>query len=507
MSATSAALPARAVTSVVVTMSMVLTLVAFSHTEAAHAASANSPTAYVVNALDNTLTPIDTGANTAGSPISVSQDGSGVGPFSVALSPDGTRAYTTNFDGSVSVVNLATKSVVTTVTPTAAPFEIEATPSGATVYLAVSDTVVPLSTASNTLGPPIAVGAGLSDMVISPDGSTVYAAGVTASAITPISTATNRAGTPIPLPSPPDVLAITPDGKTLFAGLADNDIVAISTASGTAGAPFAVPNGAGTAMVVSPDSKTLYVSTESAGDPTLTSSIVAVNTSTDATSTLAVLPEDPVGNIFGQNFAITPDGKTLYTATASNTVLAVPVATGTPSRPIPAPAGHTASGTAFSSLAVTPDSHAVFTAESDDSQSAAGSAMPIPTSSNSAGPPIPVGVLPLDIVMAADQAPVASFTVTTTQAGGGAQFDGSGSHAIDGSIASYTWSFGDGTTATTTSPTTSHAYLHPGNYAAGLLVTDSAGTSALRYYDGRQMIRNGGPGAAATQTVKVTAGS
>jgi chitodextrinase len=55
-------------------------------------------------------------------------------------------------------------------------------------------------------------------------------------------------------------------------------------------------------------------------------------------------------------------------------------------------------------------------------------------------------------------------------------FDGSGSVDPDGSIASYAWNFGDGTTGTGVSP--SHAYATAGTYVATLTVTDNRGGTA-----------------------------
>ncbi len=52
-------------------------------------------------------------------------------------------------------------------------------------------------------------------------------------------------------------------------------------------------------------------------------------------------------------------------------------------------------------------------------------------------------------------------------------FDGSESSDAEGAIASYKWSFGDGSTAT--GATTEHIYTIPGTYTATLQVTDSAG--------------------------------
>lgn len=51
--------------------------------------------------------------------------------------------------------------------------------------------------------------------------------------------------------------------------------------------------------------------------------------------------------------------------------------------------------------------------------------------------------------------------------------DGSGSHDSDGSIVSYAWSFGDGSSGT--APSASHTYAADGTYTVRLTVTDDAG--------------------------------
>jgi PKD repeat protein len=54
-------------------------------------------------------------------------------------------------------------------------------------------------------------------------------------------------------------------------------------------------------------------------------------------------------------------------------------------------------------------------------------------------------------------------------------FDGSGSVDSDGTIASYAWAFGDGTTAS--GAVESHAYAVPGTYTTTLTVTDNGGAT------------------------------
>ena len=81
---------------------------------AAWARSGNQGTAYVTNAGSDSVTPIRTAANTAGTPIKV-----GSIPVGIAITPNGTTAYVANAD---------------------------------------SNTVTPIRTAANTAGTPIKVG-------------------------------------------------------------------------------------------------------------------------------------------------------------------------------------------------------------------------------------------------------------------------------------------------------------------------------------------------------------
>ena len=71
--------------------------------------------------------------------------------------------------------------------------------------------------------------------------------------------------------------------------------------------------------------------------------------------------------------------------------------------------------------------------------------------------------------------PIASFSVACTD--GACAFDASASWDADGTIAEYTWTFGDGATAT--GPQVSHVYAH-GTYAAALTVRDAGGLTGTR---------------------------
>jgi serine protease len=71
-------------------------------------------------------------------------------------------------------------------------------------------------------------------------------------------------------------------------------------------------------------------------------------------------------------------------------------------------------------------------------------------------------------------APTASFTISCT--GLGCSFDASGSTDADGTIASYSWAFGDDGTAA--GQTAQHLYGHAGSFSVTLTVTDNSGATS-----------------------------
>jgi PKD repeat protein len=109
-----------------------------------------------------------------------------------------------------------------------------------------------------------------------------------------------------------------------------------------------------------------------------------------------------------------------------------------------------------------------------------------PSSSNFAGRIDEVAIYPNELTPAqiqshyqigrgqvTNEAPTASFTIANS--GMTLSVDGSASTDADGSVASYAWDFGDGTTGT--GATASHTYAAAGTYTVTLTVTDDDGAT------------------------------
>jgi YVTN family beta-propeller protein len=403
---------------------------------AAPAWAASSHTAYVTNRISDSVTPIDTATNTAGTAIAV-----GSNPAAVAITPDGKTAYVANdSSGSVTPIDTATNTAGTAIAVGSGPSAVAITPDGQTAYVAneVSGSVTPIDTATNTAGMAIAVGSQPGAVAITPDGKTAYVANAASGSVTPIDTATNTAGTAIAVGRAPFAVAITPDGQTVYVtsfGL--NSVTPIDTATNTAGAAIAVgsnPFG----VAITPDGKTAYVANFNSG------SVTPIDTATNTAGAAIAVGSGPLA------VAITPDGKTAYVITQSSN-----------------------------------------------------SVTPIDTATNTAGTPITVGDAPDGVAVTPDQAPAAAFSATVAPAGQASSFDASASSDPDGTVASYHWDFGDGTSQTTVSPTVTRTYATSNTYTVTLTVTDDAGCSTALVFTGQTASCNAAPKAQTTRQLTI----
>jgi YVTN family beta-propeller protein len=404
----------------------------------------------------------------------------------------GWTAYVANFnDKTVTPINVATNTVGTTIPVGDSPSALAITPNGQTAYVADSgtDTVTPISTATNTAGSPITEGSPSSNpfaLAISPDGQTVYVANSGTNTVGTISTATNTAGPAVNVGAVPEGIVVTPNGLAAYvADSGSNTVTPINLATLTAGPPITVgASGSGpVGMAVTPDGSSVYVSNGKG------STVAVISTATNTVTATINVGSEP------QAIAITPNGQIAYVVNDRDaTVTPISVATNTAETPITL----SGSGVEPDSIAITPDGATAFVGDFFNR-----TVYVINTATNTQSGMITVGSGPGAIAVIPDEAPVASLSVTAAYWEQFTSFDASASTVPIGSIVSYAWNFGDGFTATTSGPTTTHLFGSPGTFTATVTETDSAGTSTTPVFTGNTMSLNGAPSATASQTFAI----
>jgi DNA-binding beta-propeller fold protein YncE len=404
------------------------------------------------------VSPVAIPSNVAGANIPTTSCGCGAND--VAIAPDGQVAYAANADGTVTPISTATDIAGAAIDSGASQaLGIAITPDGSKAVV-LSDnfnttiTTIDLTTNPPTPGPPVSINSGPAtnlepwDIAISPDGKTAYAVGYTAdvnqdSYIVPfdLTTSPPTPGTAIEVQSggAADGIAITPNGQTAY----------VPEANGGGVNVVSLPSGAVTTFV-----------SISGGQPT--------------------------------SVAITPNGATSWVTTYGGHQL-VPISTATNT----AGTGVSISGYP-TDVAITPDGKTAYVDDFNNSR-----VTPVTLATKTKGAAISIGSYPIGLAITPDQAPVAALSVTTAPFGQATGFDASASTVALGTIKSYAWNFGDGHTATTTTPTTTHLYATAGTFNASVTETDSAGTSTRQTFTGKTVSNNGGPSAKAARAVTV----
>ncbi len=213
--------------------------------------------AYVANAFDNAISPVDLRTHAVGASIIV-----GELPRDLAVSPDGKRVYVANnASNDVSVVDTATQTVVATVPVGKGPWGIRVTPDGSTVWVAnnTDGSVQSIDTATLQARAPISVGRAPENIAMAPDGSMLYVADSTSNDVVPVDIRKGVASAAIAVGARPRAVTVAPDGKTVYvSSYGDNSVTPIDVATEKAGRSIAVgvaPRG----LTASPDGKWLFV--------------------------------------------------------------------------------------------------------------------------------------------------------------------------------------------------------------------------------------------------------
>jgi len=405
---------------------------------------------YVALAGSNSVVPLG-----GGMPIPAGQD-----PWAIAVTPDGATAYVVNNDasGTVTPIDVATDKPASPIPVGSWPKAIAITPDGRFAYVVdyVSNAVTPIDLATNAPQAPIAVGSGPVAIAITPNGTTAYVTNLGDGTVTPIDLATNRPGAPIPAGTGPGAIAITPDGTTAYVAdgterpATNATVTPIDLATNTPLAPISTGAVGLVDVAITPDGKTAYV-TDSTGD------LIPIDVATNVV-------DDPI-SVFSQGvpprqggLAISADGQTAFVIDAcegphcgGGTVYAVDLATRTVS-------AYMQTGFIFGTI----DPRAVVL-------------VPGPTASFSA--------------TSAPPGEASSFTAAAADPGG--------------TVLGHSWSFGDGTSAATSTPAVSHVYARPGAYTVTLTTSNQGGCANAFIFTGQTAYCNGSQTANSTQLVDI----
>jgi YVTN family beta-propeller protein len=398
-----------------------------------------APLAWVLDPTQDSVTTFNPATNqVVGTPIQT-----GDLPNSIAITPNGKRAYVANLAGqSVTVIEAGTRIPIATIELPGPGEQVAISPDGANAYVTTGSAgkVTVISTATNTVERSIPLGAATSAVVAGltePSGppdrfAYVGLAPEEVQGVNPVTGA--LVDPPVKVGGPPKAIAYAPDGDTAYVA-AGNGVSVLEGSEPVLGIPIGAPV---SGLAVSPDGSRVYV-TSAAGE-----SVTAISTTTDkivgASIEVAGEPEE---------IAITASGRTAYVADASSGLLTpINLVTGVPGTPLFLPGG--------GKLAISPD-----------------------------------------------QPPAAAFTPPEAAPGSPVTFSGAPSTDPDSSIATYQWSLSDG--GTPRGLTVTHTFASPGTYFTMLTVTDDEGCSVVPVFSGRTAYCNGSGAASVTHPVTVKA--
>jgi DNA-binding beta-propeller fold protein YncE len=311
-------------------------------------------------------------------------------------------------------------------------------------------------------------------------------------------------------------LAITPDGRFLYAANGA-EVSRFSIGTGgkltamTCSGPFCSSLGVGAGpLAVSPSGRFLYVMTQASG------AIVPLAIAADGSLSAVTCSTGCAGdNSGGYALAIAPDGKHLYATDGKpQTLLPYAInADGSLSHlSCPMTVCDTGAGTEPIGLTLDPAGNALYAVDATNNKL-------LPFSLDTSGLPSPLACSPASncaapgqvaylqtIAALPDQAPTAALTATPAAATSPTSFDANASTAANGGhVASWSWSFGDGTTLTSSVPAVQHTYAAPGTYTATVTVADQDGCSSALIFTGQTAYCNGGPSATTAVTFTVIA--
>jgi len=303
---------------------------------AVESAPSGSGLAYVLNGRSADVSVIDVASNTVVNTIDV-----GVRPTRIALSPDGATAYILDGnrpgvfdDDELAVVDVATGTVEATVAVPAFS-DVAVTPDGEEALVSGVDpdtsveVVWVIDLSSNVATDMIPVGNVAGEIAIAPNGALAYVVNRTEHTVSVIDIGARAVSTTIALGGPSDIInpigvTFNPDGNTAYVTFTNPDEVGVIDVSSSSVTATISAGDRPVAVDVTPDGSTAYVTNLDSDDV----SVIDVASGT-VTTTISV-GSSP------QSVAVSPDGGLVYVVNfGSNTVSVIDVATNSVTGEIP----------------------------------------------------------------------------------------------------------------------------------------------------------------------------
>jgi YVTN family beta-propeller protein len=283
---------------------------------AVHAA----PFAYISNQGSNNVSVIDVASNTVVATVPV-----GSGPGGVAVNPGGTRAYVVNVGArNISVIDTGSNSVIATIGGGGTgPNAVALHPAGTFAYVTgyTADVLSVIDTASNTLVANVGVGSLPTSVAVNSAGTRVYVTNFGSNNVSVIDTASNTVVATVAIATiRPYAVAVNPAGTRVYVTHESSTTVSVIDAStNTAVGTIAVGTGVGTValgtgtygVAFNPAGTRAYVANNGSNDVTV------INTATETAIANVTVGTGPWG------VAVDPTGTFVYVGNQSSNDVSV----------------------------------------------------------------------------------------------------------------------------------------------------------------------------------------
>jgi uncharacterized repeat protein (TIGR02543 family) len=250
-----------------------------------------SPMVYVIDVLNHSVTTeIQVGAY----------------PLGIAILPNGTKLYVAGYTGSVpgglpgiTVIDTASNTIETTIPFGNRPYTVAAHPDSSKVYVTDIDnnTVTVIDTVSQTILQTISVGLTPGGIAVHPDGTRLYVANADSQNISVIDTSNNNVTETISHQGYPDQVAFNPTGTRAYVTSWGSGVWVIDTGTRAVIATIDVGSTDGGGVDVSPDGEFVYVTTadwDDVKDKPINHGIKVIDAATNTVKKKIKLPGDPL---------------------------------------------------------------------------------------------------------------------------------------------------------------------------------------------------------------------